>query len=68
MLHIGEKSGKIEDQLQTVSEYYYEKVDDYAQNISKIIEPALIIFMGGFYALIMVAMMGPIFDIVVEAM
>lgn len=68
MLHIGEKSGKIEDQLQTVSEYYYEKVDDYAQNISKIIEPTLIIVMGGFFALIMVAMMGPIFDIVVEAM
>ena len=68
MLHIGEKSGKIENQLQTVSEYYYEKVDDYAQNISKIIEPTLIIVMGGFFALIMVAMMGPIFDIVVEAM
>lgn len=64
MMSIGESSGTLEGQLDIVSNHYYEKVDHFAQNIGKIIEPAVLIFVGGFMALVMAGLMGPMYDLV----
>lgn len=66
MIKVGEKSGDLEEQLTRISDYYYEQLDYYAQTVTKLIEPAMILFIGGFFALIMVGLMGPIFDMVAK--
>ena len=64
MLKVGEKSGDLEQQLKLVALYYYEQLDFYSKHLTKLIEPLMILFVGGFFALIMVGLMGPIFDMV----
>jgi general secretion pathway protein F/type IV pilus assembly protein PilC len=48
MMGVGESSGTLEAQLNIIAEHYYEKVDNYAENIGKIIEPVVLIVVGGF--------------------
>lgn len=64
MLNMGEQSGDLESQLYTISHYYQERVQTSTTEMTKVIEPAMIIFIGGIFALIMLGLMGPIFDIV----
>jgi len=64
MMSVGEASGTLESQLAIISDYYYKKVDYYAENIGKFIEPVILILVGGFMALIMVGLMGPMYDLI----
>ena len=64
MMSVGESSGTLDTQLDIIANYYYEKVDYYAENIGKFIEPAILIFVGGFMGLIMVGIMGPMYDMI----
>ena len=66
MIKVGEKSGDLEQQLKMVASYYYEQLNFYSKNLTKLIEPLMILFVGGFFALIMVGLMGPIFDMVAK--
>ncbi len=64
MMSVGEASGNLDNQLSLIAEHYNEKVDYYAENIGKVIEPVVLIFVGGFMALVMVGLMGPMYDLV----
>ncbi|MFA5454385.1 MAG: type II secretion system F family protein [Sulfurimonas sp.] len=64
MMSVGESAGTLESQLDIVSSYYYEKVDNFAENIGKIIEPVVLIIVGGFMAMVMVGLMGPMYDLI----
>lgn len=64
MMSVGESSGALESQLGHISDYYNKKVDYYAENIGKFIEPVILIIVGGFMALIMVGLMGPMYDLI----
>ena len=64
MLNIGEHSGDLESQLYTISQYYNHNVESSTTEMTKIIEPAMIIFVGIVFALIMLGLIGPVFEIV----
>jgi type II secretory pathway component PulF len=64
MMGVGEASGNLDSQLELIAAYYNERVDYYADNIGKIIEPAMLIVVGGFMALVMVGLMGPMYDLI----
>jgi type II secretory pathway component PulF len=64
MMSVGESAGTLDEQLQIISKYYYERVDFYANNIGKMIEPIMLFIVGGFMALVMVGLMGPMYDLV----
>ncbi len=64
MMSVGEQAGTLDAQLELLSNYYYEKVDYLAENIGKVIEPAVLVIVGGFMALIMLALMGPMYDMI----
>ncbi|MFA5234369.1 MAG: type II secretion system F family protein [Sulfurimonas sp.] len=64
MMRVGESAGTLESQLEIVSNHYYERVDNFAENIGKIIEPVVLIIVGGFMALVMVGLMGPMYDLI----
>ena len=64
MIGVGESSGSLDSQLELIAEHYYEKVNYYAENIGKVIEPVVLIFVGGFMALVIAGLMGPMYDLI----
>jgi len=64
MINVGESSGNLDSQLKIISDYYYERVDYFAENIGKFIEPIVLIFVGGFMTLVIVGLMGPMYDLI----
>lgn len=63
MIRIGEESGKLNFMLRTLSRFYRREVDNAVDTIIKLIEPALIVFLGISVALLLVSILGPIYNI-----
>ncbi len=66
MISIGEQSGHLDEQLRYISDYYYNKVNYLSQNIAKMIEPVVIGIVGGFMLIIMLGLIGPIYDLITQ--
>jgi type IV pilus assembly protein PilC len=60
MLGIGEETGQIDTVLVKVAEFYEEEVDAAVDGLSSILEPILIVVMGGMVGLIAASVIGPI--------
>ncbi len=60
MLSVGEETGQTDTVLVKVADFYEEEVDAAIDSISSIIEPVMIVFMGGMVGLIAASVMGPI--------
>lgn len=60
MLSVGEETGQTDKVLIKVADFYEEEVDASIEGISSIIEPVMIVFMGGMVGLIAASVMLPI--------
>jgi type IV pilus assembly protein PilC len=60
MLSVGEETGQTDTVLVKVADFYEEEVDVAIEGLSSIIEPAMIVIMGGMVGLIAASVMGPI--------
>ena len=60
MLSVGEETGQTDTVLLKVADFYEEEVDLAIQSISSIIEPVMIVVMGGMVGLIAASVMTPI--------
>ncbi|TWP20287.1 type II secretion system F family protein [TM7 phylum sp. oral taxon 348] len=60
MLAVGEETGQTDTVLAKVADFYEEEVDTAIESISSIIEPVMIVFMGGMVGLIAASVMLPI--------
>ncbi len=60
MLAVGEETGQTDTVLLKVADFYEEEVDLAIESISSIIEPAMIVVMGGMVGLIAASVMTPI--------
>jgi len=60
MLAVGEETGQLDTILVKVAEFYEEEVDTVIDSLSSIIEPVMIVVMGGMVGLIAASVMGPI--------
>lgn len=63
MLSVGEETGQTDAVLVKVADFYEEEVDVAIDGISSIIEPVMIVTMGGMVGLIAASVMGPIASI-----
>lgn len=63
MVMVGEESGKMNDMLKELSEYYANAVDSTMKNFSTIIEPVIIIIMGLMVAAIAVSVIMPMYSL-----
>ena len=66
MVAVGEEAGGLDEQLNYLARYYYNKLDYITQNISKIIEPVVIVIVGLFMVIIMVSLLLPIYDLITQ--
>lgn len=62
MLSVGEKSGKLAEMSAYVSQIYKKKLDDQLDILSQLLEPALMVLLGGIAGTIIVGLYLPIFD------
>ena len=60
MLEVGEETGKIDEILVKVADFYEEEVDTVIDSLASIIEPLMIVILGGLVGLIAASVMGPI--------
>jgi len=60
MLAVGEETGQTDTVLVKVAEFYEEEVDVAIEGVSSIIEPVMIVLMGGMVGLIAASVMTPI--------
>lgn len=60
MLAVGEETGQIDTILVKVADFYEEEVETTIDGLSSIIEPLMIVVLGGLVGLIAASVMGPI--------
>ena len=60
MMGVGEETGKIDEILLKVAEFYEEEVDAVVDGLASIIEPVMIVMLGAIVGLIAASVMGPI--------
>jgi type IV pilus assembly protein PilC len=60
MMSVGEETGKIDVVLVKVADFYEEEVDAVIDGLASIIEPIMIIVLGGVVGIIAASVMGPI--------
>jgi general secretion pathway protein F len=63
MIKLGEKSGEIEDMLQIVSENYDSQVNTKLDGLTSILEPIMMIFLGGAVAFIVFSVIVPMINL-----
>ncbi len=61
MLSAGEKTGQVEEMMDKVSDFYETEVETMVNGLTSMIEPLLMVFIGGVIGTIVVAMFLPIF-------
>lgn len=63
ILEVGEETGKTETVLQRLAEFYEEEVSQITKNMSSIIEPILMLLIGGGVGFFAVAMLQPMYSV-----
>jgi type IV pilus assembly protein PilC len=63
MITVGEETGELSKMLKHVAAYYQDSVETFMKRFATIIEPFMLIFMGGVIGIIIVAMFLPMFQI-----
>ena len=63
MTAVGERTGGLGNMLIKVADFYDEEVDAAVDTLTSMIEPLIIVFLGGFIGFILVAMYMPMFSL-----
>ena len=63
LISVGEQTGQLDEMFTSVAIYYEEEFDNAVDNMSSLIEPIMIVFMGLMIGGLMIAMYSPIFNV-----
>ena len=63
LVSVGEQTGNLDEMFTSVSMYYEEEFDTAVDNMSSLIEPIMIVFMGTMIGGLMIAMYSPIVNV-----
>ncbi|MFQ3611317.1 MAG: type II secretion system F family protein [Fimbriimonadales bacterium] len=64
MLDIGEESGRLSEMMVKIADFYEQEVDSAIKGLTSMIEPLLIVFLGGIVGFIAISIMMPMFKLV----
>lgn len=63
MVAVGEKTGKLEETLLYLSEFYEDEIDEFSKNLTTILEPVLLITIGLVVGFVALAIISPIYEL-----
>jgi len=64
MVHIGETTGGLDEALLNITELYNRDIQAGLRRMQLLIEPAMTLILGAFLGWIMLAVLGPIYDLI----
>ncbi len=64
MIAVGESTGALDNMLEKIADFYDDEVDNAVNTLTSMIEPCLMVFLGGTVGFIVVAMYLPIFKLI----
>jgi type II secretory pathway component PulF len=64
MIDVGEASGNLADQFAFLSGFYFKKLDDVTEKLGKMIEPIMMTIVGIIFALMIMGILLPVYDLV----
>jgi type IV pilus assembly protein PilC len=64
MIAVGESTGALDAMLAKIADFYDDEVDATVSNLTAMMEPMLMVFLGGTVGFIVVAMYLPIFKLI----
>jgi type IV pilus assembly protein PilC len=64
MIAVGESTGQLDTMLGKIADFYDDEVDNAVANLTAMMEPMLMVFLGGSVGFIVVAMYLPIFKLI----
>ena len=62
LMAVGERTGNMEEMFTAIANYYEEEFDNVVAALSSIIEPLMIVLIGGIIGMLMIALYMPIFS------
>ncbi|MCJ7797395.1 MAG: type II secretion system F family protein [Thermoleophilia bacterium] len=63
MIAIGEETGALDTMLHKIADFYEDEVETAVKSLTSIIEPIMMIFIGGIVGLVVISMYLPIFNL-----
>lgn len=63
MISIGEETGELDSMLMKVADFYEDEVEQAIKALTSIIEPIMIVFLGGMVGVILLSMYMPLFSV-----
>jgi type IV pilus assembly protein PilC len=63
MIAVGEQTGNMDQMLQKIADFYEEEVDVAVAALTSLLEPLMMVFLGGTVGFILIAMYMPIFEL-----
>lgn len=63
MIAVGEQTGALDQMLNKIADFYEEEVDVAVAAMTSLIEPLMMVLVGGMVGFLLIAMYLPIFDI-----
>lgn len=67
MVNIGEMTGKLDDLMGKVADIYDDEVDEAVNNMTSLLQPMLIVVVGGIVMFLLIAMYLPVFQLAEKA-
>ena len=63
MIKTGEETGKLNFMLKTLGRFYKKEVDNAVDTLVSLIEPVMIVVLGGAVGILLISILGPIYNI-----
>lgn len=64
LIDVGESSGRLEEQLNFLNEHYTNYLQEYSARLGKVIEPVMIGVIGLFFAIVIVSLLSPLYELI----
>jgi type IV pilus assembly protein PilC len=63
MVGVGEETGAVDSMLAKIADFYDDEVEAAVKALTSILEPVMIIFVGGIVGVIVISMYLPLFNV-----